>query len=89
MSTSAVGSTTATNPLAAINGSGASSANGSSNVSSATSGVGGLTMNDFLTLMTAQLQNQDPAQPDRQQPVSDAALRAQHGRGHFAAQYLA
>src|ERR1700691_2837636 len=27
------------------------------------SGVGGLTMNDFLTLMTAQLQNQDPLNP--------------------------
>ncbi|HXR19140.1 MAG TPA: flagellar hook capping FlgD N-terminal domain-containing protein [Steroidobacteraceae bacterium] len=63
MSSSAVGSTTATNPLAAINGSGASSANGSSNASSATSGVGGLTMNDFLTLMTAQLKNQDPLNP--------------------------
>jgi flagellar basal-body rod modification protein FlgD len=50
--TTPVGSATATNPLA----SGAST-------SSATSGVGGLTMDDFLTLMTAQLQNQDPLNP--------------------------
>jgi flagellar basal-body rod modification protein FlgD len=35
----------------------ATSASGSAN------GVGGLTMNDFLTLMTAQLQNQDPLNP--------------------------
>ena len=51
MSTSAVGSPTSTNPLA----SGAST--------SPASGVGGLTMGDFLTLMTAQLQNQDPLNP--------------------------
>lgn len=31
--------------------------------STGTSGIGGLTMNDFLTLMTAQLQNQDPLNP--------------------------
>jgi flagellar basal-body rod modification protein FlgD len=31
--------------------------------SNSTSGIGGLTMNDFLTLMTAQLQNQDPLNP--------------------------
>ncbi|MGA2023216.1 MAG: flagellar hook capping FlgD N-terminal domain-containing protein [Steroidobacteraceae bacterium] len=30
---------------------------------SAGSGIAGLTMNDFLTLMTAQLQNQDPLNP--------------------------
>ncbi|HTT03794.1 MAG TPA: flagellar hook capping FlgD N-terminal domain-containing protein [Steroidobacteraceae bacterium] len=30
---------------------------------SSSSGLGGLTMNDFLTLMTAQLQNQDPLNP--------------------------
>src|SRR5471030_813101 len=53
MSTSAVGSPTSTNPLA----SGASASN------SPASGVGGLTMNDFLTLMTAQLKNQDPLNP--------------------------
>lgn len=29
----------------------------------AAGGIGGLTMNDFLTLMTAQLQNQDPLNP--------------------------
>jgi flagellar basal-body rod modification protein FlgD len=55
MSTSGVGSTNSTNPYAFLNGSAASS--GSS------SGVGGLTMNDFLTLMTAQLKNQDPLNP--------------------------
>ena len=31
--------------------------------SPSTNGLGGLTMNDFLTLMTAQLQNQDPLNP--------------------------
>ena len=30
---------------------------------SSSNGLGGLTMNDFLTLMTAQLQNQDPLDP--------------------------
>jgi flagellar basal-body rod modification protein FlgD len=35
----------------------------SSNSSSSSNGVSGLTMNDFLTLMTAQLQNQDPLDP--------------------------
>jgi flagellar basal-body rod modification protein FlgD len=30
---------------------------------SSSGGLGGLTMNDFLTLMTAQLQNQDPLNP--------------------------
>ncbi len=55
MSTNPIGSATATNPPA----SGASGSSGSS----ATGGVGGLTMNDFLTLMTAQLQNQDPLNP--------------------------
>jgi flagellar basal-body rod modification protein FlgD len=57
MTTNAVGSPTSTNPLA----SGAST--GAGNGNSPTSGVGGLTMNDFLTLMTAQLQNQDPLNP--------------------------
>lgn len=42
-----------------LNGSTASGASSSSTSSS----VGGLTMNDFLTLMTAQLQNQDPLNP--------------------------
>src|ERR1700722_19238850 len=46
------------NATDAVNGSTASDAS-----SSSTSGVGGLTMNDFLTLMTAQLQNQDPLNP--------------------------
>jgi flagellar basal-body rod modification protein FlgD len=54
MSTSPVGSSTQTNPATGSS----SSASGS-----AASGVGGLTMNDFLTLMTAQLQNQDPLDP--------------------------
>jgi flagellar basal-body rod modification protein FlgD len=50
MSTSPIGS----NPAA----SGASSTS-----SSAAAPLGGLTMNDFLTLMTAQLKNQDPMSP--------------------------
>jgi flagellar basal-body rod modification protein FlgD len=49
-----VGSSTQTNP--------ATSTGGSSSAAS-TSGVGGLTMSDFLTLMTAQLKNQDPLNP--------------------------
>jgi len=68
MSTSGVGSPNSTNPYAFLNGgSGTSGSNSSgsaaSGSSSSTSGVGGLTMNDFLTLMTAQLQNQDPLNP--------------------------
>src|ERR1700684_1406105 len=54
MSTSPVGSSTQTNPAPG------SSSSASGNTAS---GVGGLTMNDFLTLMTAQLQNQDPLNP--------------------------
>lgn len=46
------GGNAATN--SALSNSGSTSASGS---------VGGLTMNDFLTLMTAQLQNQDPLDP--------------------------
>ena len=75
MSTSAVGSSNASNPFAFLNGSNAASGTSSagssaasSSSSSSTSGsssgsIGGLTMNDFLTLMTAQLQNQDPLNP--------------------------
>src|ERR1700690_4048814 len=55
MTTSAIGSPTTTNPLA--------SGTGTSSSANAVSGVGGLTMNDFLTLMTAQLKNQDPLNP--------------------------
>ena len=55
MTTSAIGSPTSTNPLA--------SGTGTSSSANAVSGVGGLTMNDFLTLMTAQLKNQDPLNP--------------------------
>jgi flagellar basal-body rod modification protein FlgD len=55
MTTSAIGSPTSTNPLA--------SGTGTSSSANAVSGVGGLTMSDFLTLMTAQLKNQDPLNP--------------------------
>src|SRR5208337_1899101 len=58
MSSSPIGSTTTTNPL----GQAATVASASSS-SGATNPLGGLTMNDFLTLMTAQLQNQDPLSP--------------------------
>lgn len=51
--TNPIGTTTQTNPVAS----------GSAATGASTSGVGGLTMNDFLTLMTAQLQNQDPLNP--------------------------
>lgn len=66
MSTSAVGNSTS-NPFAFLNGTSSSGGSGSSDGSSGTSGssgsIGGLTMSDFLTLMTAQLQNQDPLNP--------------------------
>ncbi|HWW20392.1 MAG TPA: flagellar hook capping FlgD N-terminal domain-containing protein [Steroidobacteraceae bacterium] len=55
--TSPVGSPTMVNP------SGTAGSSGSSSASGASSSIGGLTMNDFLTLMTAQLQNQDPLNP--------------------------
>jgi len=45
----------------AINGSNAAS--NAAAGSDTTSSIGGLSMNDFLTLMTAQLQNQDPLNP--------------------------
>jgi len=48
------------NATDAVNGSAAS--NGAA-AHSPISGVGGLSMNDFLTLMTAQLKNQDPLNP--------------------------
>jgi len=69
MSTSGVGAPNTTNPYAFLNGSSSSSgtsgsnSSGSAASSSSTGAVGGLTMNDFLTLMTAQLQNQDPLNP--------------------------
>jgi flagellar basal-body rod modification protein FlgD len=53
-----VNSATSTTPVGA-----STTASGSSSTSDTGSGVGGLTMNDFLTLMTAQLQNQDPLNP--------------------------
>jgi flagellar basal-body rod modification protein FlgD len=56
--TNPIGSATQVNPT-----SGASASSATSASSSSTTGVGGLTMNDFLTLMTAQLQNQDPLNP--------------------------
>jgi flagellar basal-body rod modification protein FlgD len=58
--TSTVNSSTATTPVGA-----STTASGSSSGSTGDSGSGiaGLTMNDFLTLMTAQLQNQDPLNP--------------------------
>lgn len=47
-----------------VNGSNAATNAASNSGSTSASGsVGGLTMNDFLTLMTAQLQNQDPLDP--------------------------
>jgi flagellar basal-body rod modification protein FlgD len=53
MSTNPIGAaTTATPTTPATSGTSASS-----------SAIGGLTMNDFLTLMTAQLKNQDPLNP--------------------------
>jgi flagellar basal-body rod modification protein FlgD len=59
--TNPVGSPTMVNPTTA--GSTSSAANAASSTSGSSSSVGGLTMNDFLTLMTAQLQNQDPLNP--------------------------
>jgi flagellar basal-body rod modification protein FlgD len=56
--TTPVGSTAMVNPSSTAGSSGSSNSS-----SSSTSGIGGLTMNDFLTLMTAQLQNQDPLNP--------------------------
>ena len=74
MSTSGVGSANPANPFAFLNGSSGSSATGGAGAASATgaagaassgsaSSIGGLTMSDFLQLMTAQLQNQDPLNP--------------------------
>src|ERR1700684_1224437 len=87
MSTSGVGSPNTTNPYAFLNGSSGTSgtggtgsagnSSGSAASSSSTSGVGGLTMNDFLTLMTAQLQNQDPLNPiDSNQFLSQLSERS-------------
>jgi flagellar basal-body rod modification protein FlgD len=57
--------TTPVNPIVDNTGAAAgTSGSGSSGAgSSGTGSIGGLTMNDFLTLMTAQLQNQDPLNP--------------------------
>jgi flagellar basal-body rod modification protein FlgD len=52
MSTNPIGSAAAVNPATAAQTANAGSAS-----------IGGLTMNDFLTLMTAQLKNQDPLNP--------------------------
>src|SRR5450755_697662 len=49
-----------TNPIGSAT-SGTSAATGAA--ASGSASIGGLTMNDFLTLMTAQLQNQDPLNP--------------------------
>jgi flagellar basal-body rod modification protein FlgD len=46
-----------------INAANAVSSGGTSTTGSEGSSIGGITMNDFLTLMTAQLQNQDPLNP--------------------------
>jgi flagellar basal-body rod modification protein FlgD len=56
--TSPVNSPTSNNPVPGTSNSSSAASGGN-----ASSGVGGLTMNDFLTLMTAQLQNQDPLNP--------------------------
>src|SRR5579863_9159930 len=54
--------TSSVNPI--THGTTASGTAGASTSSgSAANGLGGLTMNDFLTLMTAQLKNQDPLNP--------------------------
>ncbi|HEX4024359.1 MAG TPA: flagellar hook capping FlgD N-terminal domain-containing protein [Steroidobacteraceae bacterium] len=53
-----------TSPVNPTTGSGSSTSGTSGTGSGSGSGaLGGLTMNDFLTLMTAQLQNQDPLNP--------------------------
>jgi flagellar basal-body rod modification protein FlgD len=70
--TNPVGSPTMVNPTTA--GGTSSAANSSSSTSGGSSSIGGLTMNDFLTLMTAQLQNQDPLNPtDSNQFLSQLA----------------
>jgi flagellar basal-body rod modification protein FlgD len=76
MSTSGVGSSNSTNPFAFLNGpstasgtnatggsTGTDGTGGSGTDGTSSSNIGGLTMSDFLTLMTAQLQNQDPLNP--------------------------
>ncbi len=68
MSTSGVGPTSSNNPFALLNGTGsagasANASSGSGSSAGAAGAVGGLTMDDFLTLMTAQLKNQDPLNP--------------------------
>jgi flagellar basal-body rod modification protein FlgD len=62
--TNPVGSTTMVNPSSTAGSSGSSNSSSATSAASASSSsIGGLTMNDFLTLMTAQLQNQDPLNP--------------------------
>jgi flagellar basal-body rod modification protein FlgD len=65
MSINPIGSTAQTNPAAIGAAASSSTAAGSSTAanSSAAASIGGLTMNNFLTLMTAQLKNQDPLKP--------------------------
>jgi flagellar basal-body rod modification protein FlgD len=53
-----IGAATMVNPATS-----GSSTSGSSSSSSSPASIGGLTMSDFLTLMTAQLRNQDPLNP--------------------------
>jgi flagellar basal-body rod modification protein FlgD len=65
--TNPVGSTTMVNPSSTAGSSGSSNSSSATSAAGAagatSSSIGGLTMNDFLTLMTAQLQNQDPLNP--------------------------
>lgn len=66
-----------TNSVTQVNNALDSALNGSSS-SSSTGAASSLTMNDFLTLMTTQLTNQDPTQPmDSTQFVSQLAQFAQ------------
>jgi flagellar basal-body rod modification protein FlgD len=52
-----------TSPVNGTTNGSTNSGTSSTSGSSSSSALGGLTMNDFLTLMTAQLQNQDPLDP--------------------------
>lgn len=68
MSTSPVGSSHSNNPFAFLNGGGSAAATAGSTPATGSPGassgnIGGLTMANFLTLMTAQLKNQDPLNP--------------------------
>jgi flagellar basal-body rod modification protein FlgD len=50
-------------PTNAVNGSSSASNNSAAASAAAAASISALSVNDFLTLMTAQLQNQDPTQP--------------------------